>query len=446
MNDGISEDIFKLDISRFEKFHSETKFITERVTETLGNLYAMHWPYKQMESARNQKTFPYHDLLKNKGACFGEVAGFERPMWYALEGQEPQYKYSYGFQNWYESAKYETSNTRKNVGFFDLSTFAKFELEGDGILSSLQLLCSNKIKDNPGSTTYTQMLNKSGGIEADLTITCITNKKFRIITGSSVREHDKKHILKYLDKNIDFKDITEDYSCFGIFGPNSRDLLTKLIENEFTNEQFPFGTGKYLKVEDVSIWFQRLSYVGELGWELYIPISDAKKIYEIINAVGKEFNLVHAGAHALDIMRMEKGYLHWGHDISPGENPYEAGLSFAIKSNEDYDFIGKNSLINSKNNLTKKFAMFVLDQSIPGKPLLLHDEPIYYDNKIVGETTSGNFSFIYKKNMAFGYIKNNLNFDTLDNKLFEIEVAKIKYKALLIEKPLHDPKNILLKS
>jgi 4-methylaminobutanoate oxidase (formaldehyde-forming) len=446
MNDGISEDIFKLDISRFEKFHSETKFITERVTETLGNLYAMHWPYKQMESARNQKTFPYHDLLKNKGACFGEVAGFERPMWYALEGQEPQYKYSYGFQNWYESAKYETSNTRKNVGFFDLSTFAKFELEGDGILSSLQLLCSNKIKDNPGSTTYTQMLNKSGGIEADLTITCITNKKFRIITGSSVREHDKKHILKYLDKNINFKDITEDYSCFGIFGPNSRDLLTKLIENEFTNEQFPFGTGKYLKVEDVSIWFQRLSYVGELGWELYIPISNAKKIYEIINVVGKEFNLVHAGAHALDIMRMEKGYLHWGHDISPGENPYEAGLSFAIKSNEDYDFIGKNSLINSKNNLTKKFAMFVLDQSIPGKPLLLHDEPIYYDNKIVGETTSGNFSFIYKKNMAFGYIKNNLNFDTLDNKLFEIEVAKIKYKALLIEKPLHDPKNILLKS
>ncbi|MDC0195252.1 FAD-dependent oxidoreductase, partial [Alphaproteobacteria bacterium] len=380
MNDGISEDIFKLDISRFEKFHSETKFITERVTETLGNLYAMHWPYKQMKSARNQKKFPYHDLLKNKGACFGEVAGFERPMWYALEGQEPQYKYSYGFQNWYESAKHETSNTRKNVGFFDLSTFAKFELEGDGILLSLQLLCSNKIKNNPGSTTYTQMLNQSGGIEADLTITCITNKKFRIITGSSVREHDKKHILKYLNKNINFKDITEDYSCFGIFGPNSRDLLTKLIGNEFANEQFPFGTGKYLKVNDVSIWFQRLSYVGELGWELYIPISEAKKIYEIIMAVGKEFNLVHAGAHALDIMRMEKGYLHWGHDISPGENPYEAGLNFAIKSNEDYDFIGKSSLINRKNNLRKKFAMFVLDQSIPGKPLLLHDEPIYYDN------------------------------------------------------------------
>ena len=446
MNGNISEDIFKLDISRFEKFHSETKFITERVTETLGNLYAMHWPYKQMKSARNQKKLPYHNLLKNKGACFGEVAGFERPMWYALDGQKPEYKYSYGYQNWYESAKHETCNTRKNVGFFDLSTFAKFELEGEEILSALQLLCANKIKNNPGSTTYTQMLNESGGIEADLTVTCITSKKFRIITGSSVREHDKKHILKYLDKNINFKDITENYSCFGIFGPNSRDLLTKIIGNEFTNDKFPFGTGKHLKVQDILIWFQRLSYVGELGWEIYTPISDAKKIYEIINEAGKEFNLVHAGAHALDIMRMEKGYLHWGHDITPGENPYEAGLGFAIKLNEGYDFIGKNSLINSKNKLTKQFAMFILDQSIPGKPLLLHDEPIYHNNKIVGETTSGNFSFVYKKNMAFGYINTKLNLAKLDSKIFEIEVDKIKYKSLLIETPLHDSKNILLKS
>jgi 4-methylaminobutanoate oxidase (formaldehyde-forming) len=446
MNGGVSEDIFRLDISRFEKFHSETKFITERVTETLGNLYAMHWPYKQLKTSRNQKILPYHEHLKNKGACFGEVAGFERPMWYALDGKKPEYEYSYGYQNWYESAKYETLNARKNVAFFDLTTFAKFEIVGEDALTSLQYLCSNNIKDIPGATTYTQMLNDKGGIEADLTVTCITNNIFRIVTGSTVREHDKKHIRKFLNKDLNFKDITDDYACFGIFGPKSRDLLTKIIGIEFANNQFPFGSGKVLKLNEVSIWFQRLSYVGELGWELYIPIDQAKKIYEIIDKEGKNFNLVHAGAHAMDIMRMEKGYLHWGHDISPAENPYEAGLEFAVKLNREYDFIGKKSLIEAKNNQKKQFAMFTLDQADPGFPLLLHDEPIYYGGKIVGETTSGNFSFNYNKNMAFGYIEFSIDKEVAKDNFFEIEIEKIKYKAHLEINPLHDPKNSLIKS
>ena len=446
MNGGISEDIFQLDISRFEKFHSKTKFITERVTETLGNLYAMHWPYKQLTTSRNQKILPYHEHLKNRGACFGEVAGFERPMWYALKGKKPEYEYSYGYQNWYESAKHETINARKNVAFFDLTTFAKFEIEGGEALSSLQYLCSNNIKDVPGATTYTQMLNKNGGIEADLTVTCLSINKFRIITGSAVREHDKKHIRKFLSKSVNFKDITDDYSCFGIFGPKSRKLLTKIVGNEFANEQFPFGTGKTLNFKGVSIWFQRLSYVGELGWELYIPIKDAKNIYEIIVKEGESFDLVHAGAHAMDIMRMEKGYLHWGHDISPGENPYEAGLGFAVKINKEYDFIGKKSLIALKDKQKKQFAMFTLDQANPGFPLLLHDEPIYFDGKIVGETTSGNFSFNYNKNMAFGYIKSNINIKVAKDHFFEIEVEKVKYKAYLETISLHDPKNSLIKS
>ena len=331
INGGVSEDIFKLDITRFEKFHSATKFIIERVTETLGNQYAMHWPYKQLKTSRNQKILPYHEHLKNKGACFGEVAGFERPMWYALNGKKAEYEYSYGYQNWYDSAKYETVNARKNVAFFDLTTFAKFEIEGEESLSSLQYLCSNNIKNIPGSTTYTQMLNDNGGIEADLTVTCISGNKFRIITGSGVREHDKKHIRKFLNKTVDFKDITEDYSCFGIFGQKSRNLLTTIFGNEFTKEDFIFGTGKNINFKKISIWFQRLSYVGELGWELYIPIKDAKSVYEMIVKEGEKFDLIHAGAHAMDIMRMEKGYLHWGHDISPGENPYEAGIGFAVK-------------------------------------------------------------------------------------------------------------------
>ena len=446
INGGVNEDVFSLDISRFEKFHSETNFIVERAAESLGNQYAMHWPYKQLKTSRNIKKFPYHDHLEKKGSCFGQVAGFESPLWYAINGEKPEFKYSFHYQNWYESAKNETVNTRKNVGFFELTPFAKFEIEGEDTYSLLQYLSSNNIKNKSGSITYTQMLNSNGGIEADLSVTCISKNKYRIVTGSGVREHDKKHIVKHLKKNIKFKDITDDYACFGIFGPKSRSLLSDLVGNEFENSKFPFGIGKLLKVNNVEIWFQRLSYVGELGWELYIPINESKKIYELINEIGNKYNLVHAGRLAMDIMRMEKGYLHWGHDISPEENPFEAGLGFAVKLNKEYDFIGKNSLINLKSNLKKQLVMLTLVNSVPGKPLLLHDEPIYFDGKIVGETTSGNYSFCYNKNIAFGYIDSKINLNNIKKDNFEIEVAKNKYTAKIELNPLHDHQNILIKS
>ena len=446
MNGEVNEDLFSLDICRFEKFHSETNFIIDRAAESLGNQYGMHWPYKQLKTSRNIKTFPYQDYLKNKGACFGQIAGFESPMWYAINGNKPEFEYSFGYQNWYESAKHETINTRNNVGLFELTPFAKFELEGAMTHSKLQFLCSNNIKNNPGSITYTQMLNSKGGIETDLSITCLSKDKYRIVTGSAVREHDKKHILQHLDNNIKFNDVTENYACFGIFGPKSRNLLTNLVGDEFENDRFSFGTGKFLKIENVDIWFQRLSYVGELGWELYVPIADSKKIYETINKVGSDYNLVHAGRLSMDIMRMEKGYLHWGHDISPAENPFEAGLGFAVKLNKECDFIGKESLMKSKLNQKKQFAMFKLENSTPGNPLILHDEPIYYDGKIVGETTSGNFSFCYNVNMAFGYIDSKIEKKAVENNFFEIEVATKKFKAKILLEPLHDPKNTAIKS
>jgi len=447
INGGASEDLFSLDISRFEKFHSETDFIVERAAESLGNQYAMHWPYKQLKTSRNRKIFPYHDYLKEKGACFGQVAGFESPMWFAIDGDKPEFEYSFGYQNWYKSAKHETLSTRKDVGFFELTPFAKFQIEGKTTYSSLQYLCANNIKKEPGSITYTQMLNINGGIEADLSVSCISENIFRVVTGSAVREHDKKHILKYLDGNLKFNDITDDYACFGLFGPKSRALLTDIVGNEFENEIFPFGKGRLLKINNVDIWFQRLSFVGELGWELYIPIKESKKIYEIIHEAGKNHNLVHSGRLAMDIMRMEKGYLHWGHDITPEENPFEAGLGFAVKLNKEQDFIGKKALKKiDQSQLTKKLCMFTLEKSEPGKPLLLHEEPIYLDGTIVGITTSGNYSFNFNKNMSFGYINNYHLLNDLKNKTFEIEVAKKKYRANLEFQALHDPKNIMIKA
>ena len=445
MNGEIYEDVFSLDVSRFEKFHSELAFITERVTETLGNLYAMHWPYKQHTTSRNIRLLPYHDNLKSKGACFGQSGAYERPMWYSFNGKDSKYEYSYGYQNWYESAKYETFNARKNVALFELSPFAKFELQGDKAHSSLQYICANDIKNEPGSITYTQMLNSRGGIEADLTVTCISKNKFRIVTGSGVRTHDKKHILKYLDDSVNFKDVTNDYACIGIFGPKSRDLLSKIFGQQFSNNDFKFGTGKNVELNEIQMWFQRISYVGELGWEIYIPIENSKKIYERIVCEENEFNLVHAGAHSMDIMRMEKGYLHWGHDISPAENPYEANLDFAVKLNKKENFIGKDFLKKTKQLKSKKFAMFSINNSEPGNPLVLHDEPIFFENKIVGEVTSGNYSFNYNINIVFAYISQEIDIEK-NEKEFEVEIAKKKYKLNFLKKPIHDPFNLYTKA
>ena len=444
MNGHINEDLFIYDIKRFEKFHSEIKFISERITETLGDLYGMHWPYKQHKTSRNQKLFPYHEELKKAGACFGQSSGYERPMWFARNNEKPEFKYSYNYQNWYPSVEFETKNARKNVGLFDLTVFSKYDLKGKKTHSELQKICTANIKNEIGKTTYTQMLNKDGGIEADLTVVCIDKNYFRIITSAANREHDKFHILKHLSNEVDFKDVTDEIACFGVFGPKSRDLMSKLSKDDFSNENIKFGTFKKIEINNKKILAQRLSYVGEIGFELYMEMKDSKEIFNLITEKGKEFNLSLCGMLAMDTMRMESGYLHWGHDISPEENQYEAGLKFAISYKKEINFIGKDALLNIKDKkLSKKFIMLVLKESKPGKPLLLHDEPIYLDKEIIGRTTSGNYSFNFNKNLSFGYIKSDLNIDDLQKKNIFIEIEKKKYSAIILKKPLNDKSKIL---
>jgi len=447
MNGYINEDLFIYDIKRFQKFHSEINFIKERVTETLGDLYGMHWPYKQHKTSRNKKKFPYHDELKKAGACFGVSSGYERPLWFALNNEKAETKYSYNFQNWYPAVEHETKNARKNVGLFDLTAFSKYDLRGEKTHSELQKICTANIKNEIGKTTYTQMLNEDGGIETDLTVVCMDNNYFRIITSAANREHDKFHILKYLSKEVELKDVTDEIACLGIFGPKSRDLISKLSDDNFSNESFKFGTSKKIKINNKEIWAQRLSYVGELGFELYIKMDESKEIYNMIIEKGKEFNLCHCGMFAMDTMRMEKGYLHWGHDISPEENQYESGLKFTISFKKNIDFVGKSAIEKiRKEKIKKRMVILTLKDSKPGLPLLLHDEPIYCDNKIVGRTTSGNYSFNYNKNMSFGYINLASPIEELTKKVFFIEVEKKKYEANMIKHALHDPENKIIKS
>jgi len=437
INGYMNEDLFSLDIKRFQKFHSSKKFIMERVTETLGDLYGMHWPYKQHNTSRNQRLLPYHEELKKKGACFGQSGEYERPMWYALDGAKPEYQYSFNQQNWYPSAEYECKNTTQNVGLFELSPFSKYEIKGEKAYEELQRLCTANIKNEIGKCTYTHMLNEGAGIETDLTVVCLDKNYFRIISSAAVRTHDKAHILKHLSNEVEFKDVTDDFVCLGIFGPKSRGLLSKITKEDLSNDSFKFGTGKYIELNSANVWVQRLSYVGELGFELYIKREDAKEIYDLIINKGKEFQLSHCGAHAMDIMRMESGFLHWGHDISPEENQYQAGLNFTISFKKDFNFIGKEKLLKIKNNKQdKRFAMLVLKESNPGNPLLLHEEPIYLDNEIIGRTTSGNYSFNYNKNLSFGYIRSDLSSHDIVNKNLSIEIENKKYPAELLLKPL----------
>ena len=438
INGHINEDLFSLDIKRFQKFHSSKKFIMDRVTETLGDLYGMHWPYKQHTTSRNEKLLPYHEELKKAGACFGVAGGFERPMWYSLNGEKPEYEYSFNYQNWYPSAKHETINARKNVGLFDFSTFSKFDLKGEKVHSDLQKICTANIKNEIGKSTYTHMLNEDGGIEADLTVVCIDKNYFRIVSSAATRERDKFHILKYLSEDVKFIDVTEEICCLGLFGPKSRDMIQKISDEDYSPENFQFGSGKNVWIENIKVWAQRISYVGELGFELYVNKNDALDLYKILANEGKNFGLSHCGMHAMDIMRMESGFLHWGHDISPEENQYQAGLNFTISYKKNVNFIGKDALLKIKDKpLVKTMMMFTLKDSKPGQPLLLHEEPIYLDDKIIGRTTSGNYSFCFDKNLSFGYVNSGNTIDTLKDKNLFIEVEKIKYPIEILSKPLN---------
>ena len=320
---------------------------------------------------------------------------------------------------------------------FELSPFSKYEIKGEKAYEELQRLCTANIKNEIGKCTYTHMLNEGAGIETDLTVVCIDSNHFRIISSAAVRTHDKAHILKHLSGDVEFKDVTDELICLGIFGPKSRNLLSKITNENLSNEIFKFGTSKNINLGSKNVWVQRLSYVGELGYELYIKKENAKEIYELIVNTGKDFGISHCGAHAMDIMRMESGFLHWGHDISPEENQYQAGLNFAISYKKPFDFIGKSKLLSIKDKkINKKFAMFVLKDSKPGIPLILHEEPIYLEDKIIGKTTSGNYSFNYSKNLSFGYISCDISNENLKNKNFYIEIEKIKYPANYLQKPL----------
>ena len=438
-------DLWDVDVRRVMPFQRNRAYLHDRTVEALGLLYAMHWPYRQPETARGVRRSPVHDRLTAGRACFGETAGWERANWFAPEGVEPSYEYSYGRQNWFEHSAREHRAVRDNVGLFDLSSFAKFHLEGPDAEQVLNRVCANDVAVDIGRIVYTQWLNDNGGIEADLTVTRQADDSYLIVTAAATQTRDFHWLKDHIgpgDRAV-VVDVSSGSAVFSVMGPNSRQLLQALTPSDLANNAFPFGTSQVIDLGYARVRASRITYVGELGWELYIPTEFAAGVFGTLLQAGEQHGLVLAGYHALNSLRMEKAYRHWGHDITPDDSPLEGGLGFAVAWEKPGGFIGRDALARQRDaGLGRRIVQFALSDS---DRLLYHNEPIWRDGTIVGETTSGMYGHTVDRSLAMGYVSNlegTVDAAYVDAGTYEIEVAGDRIAAQASLQPFYDPKSL----
>ena len=418
-------DLTAVDLRRAFPAQAERAYLEERISESLGLLYAMHWPFRQFESARDVFRSPLHDRLLERRAVFGETAGWERPNWFALPGGEREYRYSYGKQNWYPAAARECEAARRRVAVFDQSSFAKFQVSGPDARPVLDQLGGANIDVPPGKVVYTQWLNQRGGIEADLTVTRLGEEEFLVITGAAAANRDYHTLRRALrGSRARLADVTERTPTIGVMGPRSRDLLSALTDDPLDDESFPFGWSREITVDGIPVLALRISYVGEMGWELNAPPDRIGRLWDAILAEGVRQEASPAGYHAMNSLRLEAGYRHWGHDITDVDDPFAAGLSFTIDWDKPGGFQGRESLLERRADPVRprRLAQFRLRDP---ERILYHDEPIYRDGVLVGRTTSGMFSHTFGACLAMGYVENpdGVTADWLASGHFAIEAA-----------------------
>ncbi|UPJ26354.1 FAD-dependent oxidoreductase [Bradyrhizobium sp. CW1] len=442
-------DLWDVDVRRVMPFQSNRLYLKDRTVETLGLLYAMHWPFRQPDTARGVRRSALHDRLLARGACFGEIAGWERPNWFAPTAPEAKYEYSYGRQNWFEFSATEHRAVRESVGLFDQSSFAKFILEGDDAECVLNRICANNISVPVGRIVYTQWLNDRGGIEADLTITREGMNKFLIVTAAATQVKDFAWLTRHIPHGARAFaiDVSSSYSVLGVMGPKSRDLLGKLTDAELSNSEFPFATSRIIDMGYAKVRASRITYVGELGWELYIPTEFVQGVYDCLWEAGSAFDMRLAGYHAMNSLRMEKGYRHWGHDITDEDTPLEAGLGFAVAWSKPQGFIGRDALQRQREAGPKKKMIHVALKDATA--LLYHNEPIWCDGKLVGRITSGMFGHTIGTCLGLGYIDSlngSVDNSFLESAKFEVEVAGVRVPARASFRPFYDPGNSRVKA
>jgi 4-methylaminobutanoate oxidase (formaldehyde-forming) len=439
-------DLSDMDIRRFHRFHGTAKFLEARTHESVGQLYAMPWPFKQLKTARGIRRTPLYAHHQAAGACFGQADGWERPMWYAPLGVAPEYEYAWGRQNWFAHAAAEHRAVREAVGLFDQTSFGKFIVEGRDAEAALQTICAADVAVPPGRVVYTQWLNERGGIEADLTVARQAEDRYLVVTATASTRRDFAWLRKHLAGfNAVAVDVTSGWATVSVMGPRARDLLATVTTADLSNAAFPFAGAREIDVGSALVWAQRMTYVGELGWELYVPAEFTAHVFETIQAAGAPFGLKLAGYHAMDSLRIEKAYRHWGHDIGDEDTPVEAGLGFAVGWKKNVDFIGRKAVEAQRGRpLAKRLAVFKFADA---DAFPYHDEPIWLNGARVGRVTSAAYGHTLGAAIALGYLRHDAGVDEafVTSGTFEIEIAGTRYAVQASLKPFYDPKSLRVK-
>lgn len=444
--DGHPEwNLWRLDLRRFGNNYASQRYTVARTIETYSKYYDIHYPNEERESMRPLRLSPAYYRLKELGASFGEKTGWERPNWFTPNAKLQTANYQprgWASHNYSPAIETEHLGTRERAGLFDETSFSKFELRGADALAALQYLCDNDIDKPVGSVVYTQMLNPRGGIECDFTVTRLAADRFRIITGTAFGEHDRSWIRLNMPENANvvIEDVTAQYACIGMWGPRARDILQSVSKSDVSNAAFPYMTAQNIAVGDVPTLAVRVTYVGELGWEFYCSMEYGQRLWDVLWQAGQTHGIVAAGYRAIDSLRLEKGYRYWSADISPDYTPFEAGMGFAVQLAKP-EFIGRDALLKQKSaGVKRKLCCLTLaDATAIG----LGNEPVRYNDRIVGWITSGGYGYSVRKSIAYAYLplEHAAIGTTLDVELFGERIA-----ATVEREPLWDPKGERIKA
>lgn len=441
MEDGQKPfDLGDVDVSRMQPFQGNKTYLFERSKETLGLLYADHYPYRQKATARGMRRTPFHHHLLEQGAVMGEIAGWERANWFANEGQPREYQYTWKRQNWFENSAAEHRAVRENVGMYDMSSFGKIRVEGPDAEAFLNYIGGGDYSVANGKIVYTQFLNNRGGIEADVTVTRLTETSYLVVTPAATRLADQTWMERHKGSyNVVITDVTAGEGVLAIMGPNARKLLETVSPADFSNVTNPFGTAQEIELGMGLARAHRVTYVGELGWEIYVSSDMAGHAFETLFEAGQDIDLKLCGMHMMDSCRIEKGFRHFGHDITCEDHVIDAGLGFAVKT-EKANFIGKEAVLERKASGPKnRMLQFKLTDP---EPLLYHNEPVLRDGEIVGYLSSGNYGHTLGGAVGLGYVPcEGQSASEVLASAYEIDVMGTRVKADVSLRPMYDPKS-----
>jgi len=434
-----SLDVWKMDIRRFGAHYRSRGYTLERATEVYATYYDIHYPNEERRAGRNLRLSPTYARLEALGSEFGEKAGWERPNWFrsnedpAYEGLRPR---GWAGQFWSTAIPAEHVATRERAALFDESSFAKIDVLGPGACRFLQALCDNDIDRPVGRITYTSMLNSRGGIECDFTVTRLDEERFRVVTGTAFGNHDLSWISRHLpeDGSVVVRDVTSAHGCLGLWGPRARDILASACPDDLSNEAFPYMRAREVMVGDAPCLALRVTYVGELGWELYPPMEFTLRLWDTLMEAGQPHGLVAGGYRAIDSLRLEKGYRVWGADITPEETPFEAGLGFAVKLEKGVPFVGQEALERQRDEGMRRRLSCLLLADL--NAVAMSNEPVRTDGEVVARVTSGGQGYTVRRSIAYAYLP--LELARVGTQV-EVEVFGEWVPAEVAAEPLWDP-------